>query len=96
MSTYEARQPKPAPPTTSPNRTRKPPVVQAQPVEAEPPMPVYRSIIDDFLTNNPLQQVPGEPASGQRRLSLIQIPSVSAEAQHASFRAEGIQGIPGI
>ncbi|WP_218080641.1 hypothetical protein [Anthocerotibacter panamensis] len=85
MSIYESRKPKSSsddhisqPPKTS---TFKPPVVQTQSVEAEPPMPVYRSIIDDFLTNNPFQQVPGEPASGQRRLSPIRIPSVSAEVQ---------------
>ncbi|WP_218082206.1 hypothetical protein [Anthocerotibacter panamensis] len=98
MSIYESRKPKSSsddhisqPPKTA---TFKPPVVQAQPVEAEPPMPVYRSIIDDLLTNNPLKQVPGEPASGERRLSPIQIPSVSAEVQRQEQTKEATQQDP--
>ncbi|WP_218080639.1 colicin D domain-containing protein [Anthocerotibacter panamensis] len=84
MSIYESRKPKSSfehsfqPPKPS---TFKPPPIQAQPVEDEPPMPTYTPLPDDFLTNNPFQQVPGEPASGQRRLSPIRIPSVSAEVQ---------------
>ncbi|WP_218080216.1 eCIS core domain-containing protein [Anthocerotibacter panamensis] len=35
-------------------------------------MPVYRSLTDDWRTNNPFKSVPGEPVSGQRRLSPIQ------------------------
>ncbi|WP_218079555.1 hypothetical protein [Anthocerotibacter panamensis] len=81
----------PQPPKTS---TVKPPVVQTQPVEDEPPMPVYRSIIDDFLTNNPFKPVPGEPVSGQRRLSPIRIPPVSAEVQREELPEEATQQDP--
>ncbi|WP_218079322.1 hypothetical protein [Anthocerotibacter panamensis] len=96
MSIYESRKPKSSSSDnhiSQPRKTStfKPPVVQAQPVEAEPPMPVYRSIIDDLLTNNPLKQVPGEPASGERRLSPIQIPSVSAEVQRQEQTEEATQ-----
>ncbi|WP_218079557.1 ADP-ribosyltransferase [Anthocerotibacter panamensis] len=75
----------PQPPEISPFA---PPPVQVQPVEDEPPMPVYRSIIDDFLTNNPFKPVPGEPVSGQRRLSPIRIPPVSAEVQREELPEE--------
>ncbi|WP_218080445.1 hypothetical protein [Anthocerotibacter panamensis] len=84
MSIYESRKPKSSSEHSfQPRKTAtfKPPVVQTQPVEAEPPMPTYTPLPDDFLTNHPLKQVPGEPASGQRRLSPIRIPSVSAEVQ---------------
>ncbi|WP_218079399.1 hypothetical protein [Anthocerotibacter panamensis] len=61
--------------------TFKLPVVQTQPVEDEPPILTYTPLPDDFLTNNPFNSVPGEPVSGERRLSPIRIPPVSAEAQ---------------
>ncbi|WP_218079925.1 hypothetical protein [Anthocerotibacter panamensis] len=97
ISIYASRQPKSSsdhisqPPKTS---TVKPPVVQTQPVEDEQPMPVYRSIIDDLLTNHPLKQVPGEPASGERRLSPIQIPPVRAEIQRQKQTEEATQQTP--
>ncbi|WP_218082587.1 hypothetical protein [Anthocerotibacter panamensis] len=83
MSIYASRIPKPSSDhiPQPPKPSTKPPVVQAQPVEDGPPVLTYTPLPDDFLTNHPLKQVPGEPASGERRLSPIQIPSVSTEAQ---------------
>ncbi|WP_218081262.1 hypothetical protein [Anthocerotibacter panamensis] len=94
MSTYESRQPKPASnhiPQPRKTSTVKPPVVQAQPVEAEPPVLTYTPLPDDFLTNNPLKQVPGEPASGQRRLSPIRIPFNVPQPSQQLQRQELVQ-----